>query len=114
MRNSIAVEYIIAIGITSWAAIKGDNGQHYWPWPPTIIYTSIAFGILGLLAIPQPELAGVLGAGFMLAQLIKVLTNGTSFDLSGLKNNPVFDHYAGGIAGESSGSFKGFQRIPTL
>lgn len=68
--HSILVgEYIVALGVSSWAAIKGGQA----PWPPTVIKTSIAFGILGIASFGSPELAAMLGAGFLLAQLIKVL-----------------------------------------
>lgn len=62
-------EYIVALGVSSWAAIK--SGQA--PWPPTVIKTGIAFGILGIASFGSPELAAMLGAGFLLAQIIKVL-----------------------------------------
>lgn len=68
-------EYIIALGVSSWSAIKA----HQAPWPPTVIKTSIAFGILGIAALGSPELATTLGAGFLLAQLIKTLNGGTPY-----------------------------------
>lgn len=72
MSNRIlAAEYVVAVGFSSWAALKSRQ----LPWPPTIIRTSVAFGILYILAQASPELAGALGAGFLLAQLIKVLEN---------------------------------------
>lgn len=71
----LAGEYIIAIGVVSWAAIK----KNLAPWPPAIIYTSAAFAILGILSNVSPELAGVLGAGFLLAALIRVLTLGDKY-----------------------------------
>lgn len=69
--HSILVgEYFVALAFSSWAAIKSKEA----PWPPTLIKTSIAFGILGITSFGSPELAATIGAGFLLAQLIKVLS----------------------------------------
>lgn len=104
----IAAEYMLALGIISWSAIKGDNTEvlvdhdppktetravHYWPWPPTVVGTSVAFGILGMFGAVQPQLAGVLGAGFLAAQLIRALGKGNFFELSGIPNSPAFQTY---------------------
>lgn len=104
----IAVEYALALGIVSWSAIKGESSQvivdhdpprtedrpvHYWPWPPTVVGTSVAFGILGMLGSVQPQVAGILGAGFLLAQLIRALGKGNFFELSGIPNSPAFQTY---------------------
>lgn len=108
-QKLIGVEYVISVGIVSWSAIKGVNKDvivdrdpprkenqavHYWPWPPTIIMTSAAFGILGVFAAVQPELAGVLGAGFLLAQLLRSLGKGDFFELSGIPNSPAYKTYS--------------------
>lgn len=105
----LAIEYAIAIGIVSWSAIRGQNSDvivdrdpprketrrvHYLPWPPTIVMTSVSFGILGLLGTVQPELAGVLGAGFLLAQLMRTLGKGDFFDLSGIPGSAAFKTYS--------------------
>lgn len=71
----LAAEFVVAIGFSSWAALK----THQLPWPPTVMRTAVAFGILYILAQASPELAGMLGAGFLLAQLIKVLENKTPY-----------------------------------
>lgn len=104
----LATEYLIALSIVSWSAIKGTSQDvivnrnppkkesqavHYWPWPPTVVMTSAAFGILGLLSSVQPELAGVLGAGFLLAQLIRSLGKGDFFELSGIPGSAAFKTY---------------------
>lgn len=104
----LATEYLVAVSIVSWSAIKGQSEDvlvdrnpprkestavHYWPWPPTIVMTSAAFGILGILSSVQPELAGVLGAGFLLAQLIRTMGKGSFFDLSGIPNSAAFKVY---------------------
>lgn len=99
----IAAEYAVAVGIVSWSAIKGDSkGIHYWPWPPTVIMTSTAFGILGLFSTVQPDLAGILGAGFLLAQLIRAMGKGSFFDLSGIPNSGSFWKYADTALGGNS------------
>lgn len=80
MNRVLAYEYILAVGIVSWAAIKGQgkpgtkHHQSYMPWPPTIVYTSLSFGILSFVAAASAPLAGTLGAGFMLAALTRALT----------------------------------------
>lgn len=100
MSRTLAVEYIVALGIVSWSAIKGDGKTRYWPWPPTVMLTSVAFGILGLLAIPQPQLAGMLGAGFLTAQLVRTLSKGNTFELSGIPQSKVFVAYNEKVTGD--------------
>lgn len=68
-QNIIIGEYIIALGVSSWGAIKAQQA----PWPPTVVRTGLAFAILGTVGLASPELAATLGAGFLLAQLLKVL-----------------------------------------
>ena len=65
----LAAEFVVALGFSSWAALKSRQ----LPWPPTVVRTSMAFVILYILAQAAPELASILGGGFLLAQLIKVL-----------------------------------------
>jgi len=89
----LAGEYIVAISMVSWSAIKGDGNERYWPWPPTIMLTTAAFGMLGLLATVAPEMAGILGSGFLLAQVIRALGNGKFFDLSGIPKSAAFKQY---------------------
>lgn len=72
MANTKAIlisEYVIALGVASWAALKAKQA----PWPPTIIKTGIAFSLLGFVAYASQELAATLGAGFLIAQLVRVL-----------------------------------------
>lgn len=75
IHKVLAGEYLIAVGFVSWAAIK----TKWAPWPPTIIYTSVAFGVLGGVALVSPELAATLGAGFLLAALIRILSSDKTF-----------------------------------
>lgn len=65
----LAAEYTIALAFASWAAIKSKQ----MPWPPTIVKSSIAFGILAVTSTVSAELAATLGAGFLLAQLMRAL-----------------------------------------
>lgn len=67
----LAGELLVSLGFSSWAAIKSRQA----PWPPNIVYTCVAFGILGAFSFVSQELAATLGAGFLLAQLIKVMGN---------------------------------------
>lgn len=100
MNNRLLVyEYLVAIGITSWAAIRGDtsiptkNRARYAPWPPTIVMTSVAFGILSLVGAVSKPLAGTLGAGFLLAILTKTLGESKPFELSGIPQSKTFAEY---------------------
>lgn len=103
----LAAEYVVAVGMASWSAVKGDGKTRYWPWPPTIVLTSVAFGMLGLLAIPQPRLAGILGSGFLLAQIVRALGKGNFFEISGIPKSAAFKVY-----NEKYGD--NYYRIPTL
>jgi len=62
-----AAEFIVAVGINSWQALKA--GQV--PFPGTIIRTAAAFGILSLLYYVDDDLAALLGAGFLMALIVK-------------------------------------------
>lgn len=68
-RSVLAAECGIALAFASWASIKDKQ----LPWPPTIVKSCIAFGILGMTATVSPELGATLGAGFLLAQTIRAL-----------------------------------------
>lgn len=72
-QKVLATEYLLSIGIVSWAAIK----KGYYPWPPMVMRTSIAYALLSLMSIVSEDLAVMLASGFLLAQLIKV-SSGTS------------------------------------
>lgn len=71
----LAAEYVLAVGINSWGAIRSG----FVPWPAAIVRSGLAFGLLGLLATGAPELATILGGGFLLAALINAASaQGTS------------------------------------
>jgi len=67
-----AAEFIVAVGINSWQAIKA--GQV--PFPGTIIRTTAAFGILSLLWYVDDDLAALLGAGLLMALIVKQASGG--------------------------------------
>lgn len=65
--QALAAEAIVAIGVVSWRNVKGG----YAPLPNQIIMSGISFGVIGIMAYISPELAATLGAGFLIAVLIK-------------------------------------------
>jgi len=65
----LATECGIALAFASWYSLKDKQ----LPWPPTIVKSTVAFGLLGVTATVSPELAATLGAGFLLAQIIRAM-----------------------------------------
>jgi len=94
MNRTLAVEYILSLSLVGWAAVK----KKYVPWPPSIMYASIAYAILSFVSIADERLANLLGGGFLLAQLIKLLSNNPSIPdaIFNTYNDPEhwFDLYA--------------------
>lgn len=68
----LAGEFFVAILFTSWGAIKFK----YAPWPGNYVKVGIAFGILAILSMANERLAALLGAGFMIAILVRDLSKG--------------------------------------
>lgn len=68
-NSVLAAECGIALAFASWYSLKDKQ----LPWPPTIVRSCLAFGILGVTASVSPELAATLGAGFLLAQVMRAL-----------------------------------------
>ena len=64
-------EYITAVGITSWGAIKKKKV----PWPGTVVRSGVGFSLLGVVAMGAPEFAVVIGAGMLLGLLVGTLNN---------------------------------------
>lgn len=91
MNRTLAIEAIVALGISSWAALK--DGQ--LPWPPTIVLTCLAFGILNTFTFFDERLAVVIGGGFLLAQLLKLYESGQPYTGGAPKNN----HDGSGVIG---------------
>lgn len=59
--------FVITAGMISYWDI---HDCHELPWPPRIVATGFVFGMLDLFAVVNPELAGVLAIGFMLAMIV--------------------------------------------
>lgn len=59
-------ECTVALGVGAWGAIR----NHTAPFPAGVIATGVSFGLLGVLATATPELAVLIGGGFLLAQLL--------------------------------------------
>lgn len=70
----LAGEYIIALGFTSWFAIKNQ----YAPWPGTIAKLSASFVLFGVFAMFAPEVAAAMAGGTLLALFVKVYSSGLS------------------------------------
>lgn len=68
----LAGEYILALGFTSWFAIK----HGYWPWPTTVVKLSLSFGVFGLVAMAAPEFAVALTGGTLLGLFLKLYSSG--------------------------------------
>lgn len=103
--KTLAAEYILAVGINSYGAIKAG----FVPWPSSIIRTGLAYGLLGLLATGAPELATILGGGFLLAALVNAAsaqsTTGKWSKAFGALPPPVQgggDYYSLGFGGAPS------------
>lgn len=65
------IEFFICVGIISWSNIKKGNV----PWPGGIIASGIGIVIISMSAIIDEKLAALLGAGFLLAALMNVLSD---------------------------------------
>lgn len=71
MSKVLASEFLISIAFNSYGAIK----EKQVPWPGTMIRIAIAFGILGVIAQANEEIAELLGGAFLLASLVNVASN---------------------------------------
>jgi hypothetical protein len=71
----LAIEFLILIGVASWGALK----RGYYPWPPTIVRTALFVSLLGILSAASSELAATLGAGFIVANLVRMYGGKTSY-----------------------------------
>lgn len=66
-QRVIAAEFAISLSILTWGATR----QGFWPWPASIARAAFAFAVLSLLGLISEEFAALLGAGFLLAQVLK-------------------------------------------
>lgn len=71
----LAVEFLVLLGIASWGALK----KGYYPWPPTIVKTALFVSLLGILSAASSELAATLGAGFIVANLVRMYGSGKTY-----------------------------------
>lgn len=88
MKVVLASEYLISMGIVSWGAIK----KGYYPWPPSIVYASIAYSLLSFVSLADERIANLLGAGLLLAQLLAAMSNDPNvpnFIYQKLEGNPL-------------------------
>lgn len=67
-QRTLATLFLLSLGIVAWAPIK----KGYYPWPPMVMRTCTAYGLLSLVSIVSDEFAVLLASGFLLAQLVKV------------------------------------------
>lgn len=75
MSKILAGEMVISAGINSWGAIKSNQV----PWPGTLVRIGVAFGILGVVAMWDEQIAEMLGGAFLLASVVNLATTqGTS------------------------------------
>jgi len=65
------IEFFICIGIISWSNIKKGNV----PWPGGIMLAGIGIVIISFSSVIDERLAALLGAGFLMAALMNVLTD---------------------------------------
>lgn len=85
----LAIEFMILIGIASWGALK----KGYYPWPPTIVKTALFVSLLGIISAASSELAATLGAGFIVANLVRMYGKGAT--------------YMGGLPTDNTGTITG-------
>jgi hypothetical protein len=99
-QKLFAYELVACVGITSWGAIK----QGYAPWPPNIIYSTIAIGIISALAAVNERLAVTLGVGFLLALIVKQTTGKGIPEAFAALPPPGYDALSLGTAQPGSGN----------
>lgn len=93
-KRVFAYEFALCVGITSWGALK----KGYAPWPPNIIYSTIAIAILSALASFNEKLAVTLGIGFLLALIVGQATGGKVADTFAALPPPGYDALSLGSA----------------
>lgn len=71
-QKVIAAEFAISLSIITWGATR----QGFWPWPATVARAAFGFAVLSLVGLFNEQLAALLGAGFLLAQVLKTPVDG--------------------------------------
>jgi hypothetical protein len=74
--QALAGEALVAMGVIAWRNIKGS----YAPLPNELVMSGISFGVIGVISYASPELAAIIGAGFLVALLIKEFKNPANVD----------------------------------
>jgi hypothetical protein len=64
--------FILAIGIESWMAIR----QKYVPFPAWLVRTGVGFVVISFVGMASIEFAGVLALGYLVTDLIRLLSGG--------------------------------------
>lgn len=116
----LAGEYAICIALASWGDLSGKgnpDGIRYWPWPASIVKVSVAFALLAVLGLVSEPLAGTMGAGLILAQILKrpVYKSGADagkFVLGSGVPSPT-KYYVLRLGGTASGSNPATSSAPT-
>lgn len=71
-KRVFAYEFAACVGITSWGALK----QGFAPWPPNIIYSTVALAVLSALSTVNEKLSVYLSVGFLIALIVGQATGG--------------------------------------
>lgn len=69
-KGLFLLAFLIVLGIISYNDISKCKQL---PWPPRIVATAIAFGVLDLFSFVSEELASVIAIGFVLAIVANTL-----------------------------------------
>lgn len=69
-RGLYLLAFLIVLGLISYNDITKCKQL---PWPPRIVATAIAFGVLDLFSIVSGDLAAVIAIGFVLALVANTL-----------------------------------------
>lgn len=71
-QKLIAAEFVVSVSILGWGAAK----EGFWPWPASVARAAFGFAVLSLVGLFNDRLAALLGAGFLLAQILKAPVDG--------------------------------------
>lgn len=99
----LAAEFGVSMAIVTWGAVN----KKYWPYPINVNRTVFAYAIIGLFALINENLAALLAAGFILAQVVKTpLDSEGNFKFTGgIPELTLFDPLTLGVpVGKDKGS----------
>lgn len=94
----LGAECLIAFGINSFQAVKAG----YVPFPGTLCMTAASYGIISLVGYIDEDLAGLLGAGFLLAIIVMQASSG--WDTFAARAPEDSKYYTMQFGGGSSGA----------